>query len=99
MPDAVKLMIGAGGIYGAFMYYGTLQEDIFSYKGVDGSKFKAVWLLQALGRKSYLLIICLQLYESINIVCALLVQLSVLLRSSAPYCSNSASPFFCSICT
>jgi hypothetical protein len=26
---ALKLIIGAGGIYGAFMYYGLLQERVF----------------------------------------------------------------------
>lgn len=49
MPDAVKLIIGAGGIYAAFLYYGTLQEDVFHYVAADGSKFKAAWFLQTLG--------------------------------------------------
>jgi hypothetical protein len=49
IPDGLKLVIGAGGIYGAFLYYGTLQEDVFHYKSQDGSMFKAAWFLQALG--------------------------------------------------
>lgn len=49
LPDAVKLIIGAGGIYAAFLYYGTLQEDVFHYVAADGSKFKAAWFLQTLG--------------------------------------------------
>lgn len=49
IPKAVKLLIGAGGIYSAFLYYGTLQEDVFHYAAVNGDKFKAAWLLQALG--------------------------------------------------
>lgn len=49
MPNAVKLVIGAGGIYAAFLYYGTLQEDVFHYVAADGSKFKAAWFLQTLG--------------------------------------------------
>jgi hypothetical protein len=49
IPDAVKLIIGAGGIYAAFLYYGTLQEDVFHYVAADGSKFKAAWFLQTLG--------------------------------------------------
>jgi len=48
MSKAIKLLIGAGGIYGAFLYYGTLQEDVFDYRAADGSKFKAAWFLQAL---------------------------------------------------
>ncbi len=49
VPQALKLIIGAGGIYAAFLYYGTLQEDVFHYKSIDGSKFKEAWFLQALG--------------------------------------------------
>jgi hypothetical protein len=40
LPPAVKLLIGAGGIYAAFLYYGTLQEDVFHYTAQDGTKFK-----------------------------------------------------------
>lgn len=46
--DAVKLLIGAGGIYGAFLYYGFLQEDVFRYTSQDGTTFKQVWFLQVL---------------------------------------------------
>ena len=48
MPDYVKLLIGAGGIYGAFLYYGSLQEDVFRYTAVDGTQFKEAWFLQVL---------------------------------------------------
>jgi len=48
LPDAVKLLIGAGGIYAAFLYYGSLQEDVFRYKAADGSTFKQAWFLQVL---------------------------------------------------
>ena len=48
LPDIVKLLIGAGGIYGAFLYYGTLQEEVFHYKAKDGSQFKQAWFLQTL---------------------------------------------------
>lgn len=48
LPDAVKLIIGAGGIYGAFLYYGSLQEDVFRYTAEDGSSFKQAWFLQVL---------------------------------------------------
>ena len=47
-PAAIKLMIGAGGIYAAFMYYGLLQEKVFRYVAADGSKFKQVWFLMVL---------------------------------------------------
>lgn len=47
-PPAVKLLIGAGGIYGAFLYYGSLQEDVFRYSSLDGAQFKQAWFLQVL---------------------------------------------------
>jgi hypothetical protein len=49
LPQSAKLIIGAGGIYAAFLYYGTLQEDVFHYRAVDGAKFKSAWFLQFLG--------------------------------------------------
>jgi len=48
VPDAVKLLIGAGGIYGAFLYYGSLQEDVFRFVAPDGTKFTQAWFLQVL---------------------------------------------------
>lgn len=48
LPGAVKLLIGAGGIYGAFLYYGSLQEDVFRYTAEDGSSFNQAWFLQVL---------------------------------------------------
>jgi solute carrier family 35 (UDP-galactose transporter), member B1 len=47
LPDGIKLLIGAGGIYGAFLYYGSLQEDVFRFTStVDGVQFKQAWFLQ-----------------------------------------------------
>ena len=54
IPKWLKLVIGAGGIYGSFLYYGTLQEDVFHYSAEDGSKFKAAWFLQCLGISLFL---------------------------------------------
>jgi UDP-galactose transporter B1 len=48
LPPAVKLIIGAGGIYAAFLYYGSLQEDVFRYTAEDGAQFKQAWFLQVL---------------------------------------------------
>lgn len=46
--QAIKLLFGAGGIYTAFLYYGSLQEDVFRYAADDGTKFREVWFLQVL---------------------------------------------------
>lgn len=48
LPPAAKLLIGAGGIYAAFLYYGSLQEDVFRYTAEDGTQFKQAWFLQVL---------------------------------------------------
>ncbi|KAJ1457512.1 UAA transporter [Pelagophyceae sp. CCMP2097] len=48
LSEPLKLILGAGGIYAAFLYYGSLQEDVFLYTSADGSKFKEVWFLQVL---------------------------------------------------
>ena len=48
LPAPVKLCIGVGGIYGAFMYYGVLQEAVFLYRSADGGQFKQVRFLMAL---------------------------------------------------
>ena len=49
LPDGAKLLIGAGGIYAAFLYYGSLQEDVFRYVSeVDGTSFKQAWFLQVM---------------------------------------------------
>ena len=49
IPKALKLLIGAGGIYASFLYYGALQEEVFHFKAADGTMFKQAWFLQALG--------------------------------------------------
>lgn len=48
LPDSVKLLIGAGGIYAAFLYYGSLQEDVFRFVAPDDTKFTQAWFLQVL---------------------------------------------------
>lgn len=48
LPDTIKLMIGAGGIYASFLYYGSLQEDVFRYTSSNGTQFRQAWFLQVL---------------------------------------------------
>mmetsp|Transcript_11413 Transcript_11413/g.16056 ORF Transcript_11413/g.16056 Transcript_11413/m.16056 type:complete len:421 (-) Transcript_11413:23-1285(-) len=45
---AFQLLFGIGGIYGAFLYYGSLQEDVFRFKNADGKTFQFAWFLQFL---------------------------------------------------
>lgn len=44
----LQLLIGAGGIYASFLYYGSLQEDVLTYTSPAGEKFKYSWFLQIL---------------------------------------------------
>jgi len=45
---ALKLLIGITGIYAAFLYYGTLQEKVLSFRSGNGEKFQWVWALQVI---------------------------------------------------
>jgi len=42
------LLFGAAGIYASWLFYGTLQEDVFCYEDASGRKFRQVWLLMVL---------------------------------------------------
>lgn len=46
--EALKFLFGAGGIWSAYLYYGSLQEDVFRYRGADGEAFTQAWFLQFL---------------------------------------------------
>lgn len=47
--NTMKLVYGTGGIYAAFLYYGSLQEDVFNHVGSQTeSKFQYVWFLSVL---------------------------------------------------
>jgi UDP-galactose transporter B1 len=46
--QALQLLFGAGGIYASFLYYGSLQEDVFRYESEDGTKFTHAWYLQVI---------------------------------------------------
>jgi UDP-galactose transporter B1 len=43
-----KFIFGVAGIYASFLYYGSLQEDVFRFKSPDGVKFTQAWFLQVL---------------------------------------------------
>jgi len=46
--SAIKLIVGIAGIYAAFLYYGSLQEDVLTFKAANGDKFKYAWMLQVM---------------------------------------------------
>lgn len=45
---ACQLLVGCAGIYGAYLYYGNVQEDLFRYRDASGLGFTFVWFLQVL---------------------------------------------------
>ena len=46
MNQGLKLLVGAGGIYGSFLTYGKLHEQIFKYAAEDGARFTYAFFLQ-----------------------------------------------------
>lgn len=46
--EFLKLIWGAGGIYTAYLYYGSLYEDVFAYVDSNGVGLKQAWFLQSL---------------------------------------------------
>jgi len=62
--DVVKLAFGAGGIYASFLYYGSLQEDVFNHVAEDGSSFKQAWFLQVLEAAANVIVGAMGLYFS-----------------------------------
>ena len=43
-----RLAFGTIGIYAAFIYYGSLQEDVYAFTSPTGAKFDHAWFLLAL---------------------------------------------------
>lgn len=48
LSGTVGLLFGAAGIYAAFLYYGSLQEDVFDFKDADGNKFSQTSFMGAI---------------------------------------------------
>mmetsp|Transcript_10503 Transcript_10503/g.23631 ORF Transcript_10503/g.23631 Transcript_10503/m.23631 type:complete len:332 (+) Transcript_10503:46-1041(+) len=48
LTGTTGLLFGAAGIYASFLYYGSLQEDVFAFQAPDGTTFREAWFLQAI---------------------------------------------------
>lgn len=57
--EALKFLFGAGGIWSAYLYYGSLQEDVFRYRGTDGEAFTQAWFLQFLEALANVIVGCI----------------------------------------
>jgi len=93
----VQLLIGAGGIYASFLYYGSLQEDVLTYKSANGDKFEYAWLLQVMEASANVILgfVCMLVVEGFRgSIYAPSIQLPYLisggLQVTAKYFTTSA---------
>lgn len=88
----VNLLFGVGGIYAAFLYYGSLQEDVLTYRAADGSKFKYSWFLQILEAAANVALgsVCMLAFEGVRMVPQFPYLVSGALQVSAKYCTTAA---------
>lgn len=65
MDGLIQLLLGSAGIYASFLYYGSLQEDVLTYRSASGEKFNFPWLLQVIeaGANVVLGFICMSVFE------------------------------------
>lgn len=92
MANIFELLIGAGGIYGAFLYYGSLQEDVLTYTSPSGEKFKYSWFLQVVESLANVLLggICMAIFEGFRSVPQVPYFISGALQVSAKYFTTAA---------
>jgi len=94
----VQLLIGAGGIYASFLYYGSLQEDVLTYKAEGGEKFEFPWLLQVMEAAANVVLgfLCMVVMEGTRFgqILPLGIQVPYLisgaLQVSAKYCTTAS---------
>jgi len=93
----LQLLIGAGGIYASFLYYGSLQEDVLTYKGASGEKFEYPWLLQVLeaGANVILGLLCMLIFEGqrFGLVGAPAIQVPYLVSGALQVAAKACTTF------
>eukprot|EP00419_Tripos_fusus_P000087 CAMPEP_0172685278 /NCGR_PEP_ID=MMETSP1074-20121228/20128_1 /TAXON_ID=2916 /ORGANISM="Ceratium fusus, Strain PA161109" /LENGTH=321 /DNA_ID=CAMNT_0013504393 /DNA_START=35 /DNA_END=1000 /DNA_ORIENTATION=- len=91
----LQLAVGVLGIYAAFLYYGSLQEDVLTYASATGEKFKYSWFLQILEATANVILggICMLLFEGVRAVPQVPYLISGALQVCAKYCTTSAMVF------
>lgn len=93
MAGMGQLLIGVGGIYAAFLYYGSLQEDVLTYKSASGEKFQYSWFLQVLEAGANVVlggILMVVLEGGPRAVPQVPYAISGALQVSAKYCTTAA---------
>jgi len=87
-----QLLVGAGGIYAAFLYYGSLQEDVLTFTSPSGDKFTYPWFLQVLEAAANVILggILMVALEGVRAVPQRPYVISGALQVSAKYCTTAA---------
>mmetsp|Transcript_39263 Transcript_39263/g.117353 ORF Transcript_39263/g.117353 Transcript_39263/m.117353 type:complete len:318 (+) Transcript_39263:65-1018(+) len=88
----LRLIIGAGGIYAAYLYYGSLQEDVLTYKSPAGERFKYSWFLQVLEAVANVVLggICMVVFEGVRGMPQVPYMISGALQVTAKYCTTAS---------
>lgn len=93
MAGMLQLLIGTGGIYAAFLYYGSLQEDVLTFKSPSGEKFVYSWFLQVLEASANVLLggtLMVVLERGPRKVPQVPYLISGALQVSAKYCTTAS---------
>lgn len=93
MNQLLKLLFGIAGIYASFLYYGSLQEDVLTYKDENGEKFKFSWFLQVLEAAGNVILgmFCMIVFEGgFRTVPQKPYLISGALQVSAKYCTTAS---------
>lgn len=92
----LKLLIGAGGIYASFLYYGSLQEDVLTYRSTEGEtagqKFGYSWFLQIVEAFANVILggLLMVIFEGVRSMPQLPYLISGALQVTAKYCTTAA---------
>jgi UDP-galactose transporter B1 len=92
MANFAELLLGAGGIYASFLYYGSLQEDVLTYTSPSGEKFKYSWFLQLLESAANVLLggVFMCFFEGVRSVPQVPYLISGALQVTAKYFTTAA---------
>jgi len=90
-----KLAVGVSGIYAAFLYYGSLQEDVLTYTSPNGEKFKYSWFLQILEAAANVILggVFMLMFEGVRAVPQMPYVVSGALQVCAKYCTTASMVF------
>lgn len=93
MGSLGKLAFAACGVYCCYLYYGSLQEDVFRYVAPDGSRFVFSWTLQVIEALAHLCVASIWLAATASFTTDMPhghIAVCGLLNVTAKYCTSAA---------